>query len=233
MANTPNLDLKKMEGNPKEVNFNHKEFYEDNFVKVDAAVGAKPADLTTTAKTIIPAINELKLDKVDKVTGKGLSTNDFDNTYKQKIDTDIPAQLAEKALKTDVGLLSGLLTTVKTSIVNAINEIFNNKANKAQEAWITPTLLNGWVGNYVELYGNLRYRKNQFGNVEIVGSISGGANNSIVFVLPAGYRPSHYKAVVTKSGGTSLASFEIETNGNVKILNFTTNVQFDFSFPVN
>lgn len=33
--------------------------------------------------------------KVDKVAGKGLSTNDFDNVYKGKIDTDIPAQLAD------------------------------------------------------------------------------------------------------------------------------------------
>ena len=95
MSNTPNLDLKKMDGDPKATNFNHKEFYENNFDKIDAAVGAKPTDLTTTAKTIIPAINELKSDKVDKETGKGLSTNDFDNTYKQKIDTDIPAQLAD------------------------------------------------------------------------------------------------------------------------------------------
>ena len=33
--------------------------------------------------------------KVDKETGKGLSTNDFSNEYKAKIDVDIPAQLNE------------------------------------------------------------------------------------------------------------------------------------------
>ena len=96
MANSENLDLKRLDEPKSTTNFNHQIYYQNNFDKIDAAVGAKPTDLTTTAKTIIPAINELKSDKVDKVAGKGLSTNDFDNTYKQKIDVDIPAQLNEK-----------------------------------------------------------------------------------------------------------------------------------------
>lgn len=102
MANTDNLDLKRLDG-PKTTKFDYDIYVENNFEKVDAAVGAKPADLTTTAKTIIPSINELKSDKVDKVAGKGLSTNDFDNTYKQKIDTDIPAQLADIDNKLTIG----------------------------------------------------------------------------------------------------------------------------------
>lgn len=95
MANSENLDLKRLDG-PKTTKFDYDLYVENNFEKVDAAMGAPPSTLTTDAKTIVPAINELKSDKVDKVEGKGLSTNDFDNTYKQKIDTDIPAQLAEK-----------------------------------------------------------------------------------------------------------------------------------------
>ena len=45
--------------------------------------------LTTTDKTVIGAINEQQTaigNKVDKVTGKGLSANDFTNTLKTKLD---------------------------------------------------------------------------------------------------------------------------------------------------
>ena len=91
--------------------------------------------------------------KVDKVSGKGLSTNDFTNNYKGKLDA-LNQNLSNKAScssvlmtivpndpftpKTDyhpatkkyvddsvkaVGSLSNLTTTEKTSIVAAINEL--------------------------------------------------------------------------------------------------------------
>ena len=91
--------------------------------------------------------------KVDKVEGKGLSTNDFTNNYKSKLDA-LNQNLSNKAScssvlmtivpnnpftpKTDyhpatkkyvddsvkaVGSLSNLTTTEKTSIVAAINEL--------------------------------------------------------------------------------------------------------------
>ena len=98
---------------------------------------------------------------------------------------EVDAQLNEiendKAEKTDVGLLSGLLTTAKTSIVAAINELFNSKANKTQEAWITPTLLNGATGT-------IRYRKNQFGRLEFGGKVT-GTNGLPCLQTVSGYRP--------------------------------------------
>ena len=91
--------------------------------------------------------------KVDKVEGKGLSTNDFTNNYKGKLDA-LNQNLSNKAScssvlmtivpnepftpKTDyhpatkkyvddsvkaVGSLSNLATTEKTSVVAAINEL--------------------------------------------------------------------------------------------------------------
>ena len=91
--------------------------------------------------------------KVDKAEGKGLSTNDFTNNYKSKLDA-LNQNLSNKAScssvlmtivpndpftpKTDyhpatkkyvddsvkaVGSLSNLTTTEKTSIVAAINEL--------------------------------------------------------------------------------------------------------------
>ena len=56
-----------------------------------------------------------------------------------------------------------------------------SKADKKQEDWITPTLLNGATGD-------IQFRKNQFGRVEFIGKIT-GSQGSEVFVLPIGYRP--------------------------------------------
>lgn len=41
--------------------------------------------LTTQSKEVVGAINELKINKIDKIAGKGLSTNDFTNNDKENI----------------------------------------------------------------------------------------------------------------------------------------------------
>lgn len=60
----------------------------------------------------------------------------------------------------------------------------DGKANKKQEDWITPTLLNGFTGN-------VRYRKTEFGNLEINGTITYDTPINVlhvnVFSLPSGY----------------------------------------------
>lgn len=119
-------------------------------------------------------------------------TNAYTDAEKAKVANlpdDTIAQLAEKAAKTDIGLLSGLLTTAKTSIVNAINELFNSKANKAQEAWITPTLVNGWVET--DASRAPKYMKDQFGVVHLKGCVKSGLLANTIFFLPAGYRPEN------------------------------------------
>ena len=61
------------------------------------------------------------------------------------------------------------------------------KANKVQEDWITPTLLSGFTGT-------VKYRKTQFGRLEIYGTITSAnpINNTEydVFLLPLEYRPT-------------------------------------------
>ena len=65
------------------------------------------------------------------------------------------------------------LVTVKAQLAE--------KANKVQEAWITPTLLNGFTGD-------IQYRKSEFGRVEFKGSIVTTVNTSgIIFNFPVGY----------------------------------------------
>ena len=108
-------------------------------------------------------------------------------------------ELAGKASVEDVALKAD-----KTYVDTKLSE----KANKQQEAWIVPTLLNGWIG--LPGSANIKYRKNNFGVVEIEGVLSGGSLNTIAFILPTGYRPvgKYYIAVVN-------GYIEVNTAGNV------------------
>ena len=63
-------------------------------------------------------------------------------------------------------------------------------ARKQQEAWISPTLLNGWK-NFDSGAMETSFFKDEFGIVHVVGNLKGGITTSgtVIFVLPQGYRP--------------------------------------------
>lgn len=124
----------------------------------------------------------------------------------------VDAQLAEKALKTEVGTLANLLTTAKTSIVNAINELFNSKVDKAQEARISPTLLNGWTNldNF-----STRYMKDTIGVVWVEIYVTGTTPSSIIFTLPPGYRPDRAIYPIGQAS-SAVSGLMVEANGNVR-----------------
>lgn len=70
--------------------FNQQANYEENFEKIN--------------QEVVPKITDLETNKVDKVTGKGLSTNDYTTTEKNKlagIPADTAAQLAEIEIRND------------------------------------------------------------------------------------------------------------------------------------
>ena len=66
----------------------------------------------------------------------------------------------------------------------------DGKANKKQEAWITPTLLNGWYA--IRPDEPPQYMKDEFGFVHFRGTISKGASatSNVAFILPSEYRPN-------------------------------------------
>lgn len=65
--------------------------------------------------------------------------------------------------------------------IQTIETLYQEKANKVQEPWITPTLLNGATGT-------VQYRKNNMGRLEFRGSLTGSSGNGM-FVPVEGYRP--------------------------------------------
>lgn len=64
------------------------------------------------------------------------------------------------------------------------------KANKSQEAWITPTLINGWYA--IRTGEPPQYMKDEFGFVHVRGIVSKGESSTInvPFVFAKGYRPN-------------------------------------------
>lgn len=144
-----------------------------------------------------------------------------------------------------VGDLETLTTDEKSTIVGALNEIDSSikshlvenvnqgnphgidaKANKQQENWIKPTLLNDWT----EIYP-VEYRKNEFGNVEIKGLVGEGItnDNTTIFQLPEGYRPSSNRRFVSvgySENDIQLVILNISTAGNVQIFRSSGNFTY-------
>ena len=90
------------------------------------------------------------------------------------------------------------------------------KANKEQEAWITPTLLNGWVSDVPIV----QYRKYNDGLVQLRGIAKAGVAGSTLFTLPVGYRPNgQHNFIGYTSSGQALVI--IYADGRVIINNYT------------
>ena len=91
-------------------------------------------------------------------------------------------------------------------------------AKKAQEAWITPTLLNSWVDHSPSVYSTIGYYKDALGIVHLKGVVKNGTSN-IIFKLPLGYRPSKYLFFETgtaiSNGNIATAALYIAANGDV------------------
>lgn len=164
------------------------------------------AEINDLSDDLIADFALLQSEVLTLIAGKA---NAADVYTKQQVDAQLAEIEQDKAEKTDIGLLSALLTTAKTSLVNAINELFNNKANKAQEAWITPTLLNGATGT-------IQYRKNQFGRLEFRGKVT-GINGLPCIQTVSGYRPTGSNAVfsATRTDATSTRFMILSTAGEL------------------
>ena len=121
--------------------------------------------------------------------------------------------------KTQVGLGNVDNTSDANKPVSTAGQTaLNLKANKAQESWITPTLLNAWVGNQP-----VRYLKDEFGFVHLKGIVNGGVAGSVIFTLPTGYRPINNYNLFSVSSGTSVGTLSIRPFGDVIMLRGNVN----------
>jgi microcystin-dependent protein len=79
-----------------------------------------------------------------------------------------------------------------------------------------PAFTNSWV-NYGSPYGNLMFRKDPLGKVQLRGAVKNGTLGSSIFTLPTGYRPPAGTIVsfVSYTSATTFAAWQIAPDGTV------------------
>lgn len=80
-------------------------------------------------------------------------------------------------------------------------------------SWTAPTLINSWV-NFGAGFNNAGYYKDPFGVVHLRGFIKDGTSGSVMFVLPAGSRPTNSE-VFAAAANSAFATLLIDNAGNV------------------
>ncbi len=85
-------------------------------------------------------------------------------------------------------------------------------------AWIAPTLTNSWA-NLGSGFANAGYLKDPMGFVHLRGEVNGGINGSIIFTLPAGYRPAAATNLASINGASAFAYLQIAASGTVEAVN--------------
>ena len=110
--------------------------------------------------------------------------------------------------------------------IQTIENLYFEKAGKTQEAWITPSLLNGWT----EVAGYpVRYMKDELGFVHIKGRVTGGTVGLRAFTLPSGYRTASplFKVVLTNDLNV-IHTCQLQNEGAVAVVSGTgTNIALE------
>jgi len=82
-------------------------------------------------------------------------------------------------------------------------------------AWTAPTLLNSWV-DYSSTFNATSYTKDSMGFVHIKGLVKSGTpgSTSVIFTLPAGYRPLE-TMILANVSNNALGQIRISEDGDV------------------
>ena len=98
--------------------------------------------------------------------------------------------------------------------IQTIETLYQEKANKVQEAWITPTLLNGAVQHATRPF---QYRRTTYNSLQFRGEVSNcPINNVYITILADGYRPASNAYAVGNRGNT-FAVVSVLTNGSISM----------------
>ena len=187
----------------------------------ESLVGTTPSDDTVD---IISTLIALTTTAISDLEGVNTTVSDAEviriaqyNLVEQKLaDGEFVGIQGETGEVTTLQLndLAGVGRTTETVKANADN--IATKANKVQEPWITPTLVNGWIP-FNEYLSTAQYHKDSLGYVRLRGIIKSGTSG-VVFTLPVGYRPLYTLYSPTVSNGF-FAYLRIANSGTI---NFTS-----------
>lgn len=180
-------------------------------------------------------LKDLETNKVDKVAGKNLSTNDFTNGYKMQVDENTEARHTHD--KTDEELTGAVnnahthdnkdlldsYTQTESDLKDAVSKKHSH-SNKTVLDGITGTSsvdLNNYLGSGVTLLRGTCVTKNRRVciNAVVSGTISARTTTTI-FDLPDSLSPVSQKdgvAFGTTSSGSTCGWYNISTSGVVSV----------------
>ena len=181
------------------------------------------ADWEQGADALIKIVETNESARVDaEVTRKTAETDrvSSETTRKTNETTRISNENARKSaevirLSNEAGRVNA--ENVRAEFYEGFESELGKKANKQQEAWIAPTLLNGWTNFNISNFPHASFYKSEVGKVDTQGLVTGGASSTVAFVLPTGYRPSktlHLQAMQTNGVSTHITVFP---SGSVSI----------------
>jgi len=132
-----------------------------------------------------------------------------------------PATPAGGMLVAQISVAANATTVVTASIADRRKGMWT-------EALMYPTLLNSWVA-YGSTFTRPSYYKDALGIVHLSGTVKSGANDTIIFTLPAGYRIGKYSGYPIWADGATAAYLLIGESGEVTIrfTGSTTRVSLD------
>lgn len=176
---------------------------------------------TSDANKPVSTAQQTALDgKVDKVVGKGLSTNDYDNTAKGIVD-GVTTALAGKVSTTSVGSANGVAeldangkvpsAQLPSYVDDTVEGYLNSVDGKFYADSSYTTEITGETGKiYVTLDTNKTYRWSGSGFVEISESLALGETSSTAYAGNKG--KANADAIAGIKNGTSINSFSaVET----------------------
>ena len=104
--------------------------------------------------------------------------------------------------------------------LNELRRLDSEKANKVQEAWITPTLVNSWVAFDTR---TAKYKKADYGRIYLKGVVKSGTIGATIFTLPTGYRPDEaliFGVITVNVNGTVVCTSGVNTSVSLSSVNF-------------
>lgn len=188
-----------------------------------AQAASQPVDATLTAlAALVTAANKM-------VYATGVDT--FAQTDLSPFARTLLDDLTAPAMRTTLGLGTAAVLDSGTAVGNV---------SLAPEAWHLvgsgggePAFQNGWL-NYTAVANSQVLRFRRWGNlVRIEGAIKSGATGTVVFTLPAGYRPLMdilYQPCITNAG---LGFAYVATTGTVAVFQSTGNITTLCSLTLN
>lgn len=94
---------------------------------------------------------------------------------------------------------------------------FNFNNFNSEEDWIVPAFMNSWT-NYETTYNPAGYFKDSLGIVHLRGLVKNGTNNTTIFTLPAGYRPSNRELQAVQTSLNTIGRVDIFADGQVTVV---------------